>query len=71
MRKKLLFLEIVLILSLVLDYSIHYLSTKMANLIFILILMIAFYLFKPYFIWTDLVKRGKERQNKDKDTMPR
>lgn len=63
MRQKVLLVELGLLLSLIFDYFIHYLPIKAANIIFYIALFLAFYLFKPYFIWADLVKRHRERKD--------
>lgn len=67
MRKRLLWIDLALILSLGLDYRYHYLPLKVANVIFFIALGLTLYLFKPYFIWSDLTKRQREMTAKKPD----
>ena len=64
MKQKIILLEIMLIVLFIADMFFHFMSAKIANPLLFLLLGTSFYLFKPYFIWSDLNKRRREMKEK-------
>lgn len=65
MKQTVIVLEIILIALFIADMMFHFMSATIANPLLFILLATSFYLFKPYFIWSDLNKRRREMKDKE------